>query len=71
MRNEHLRKQSIDLGLSVLCATAKTGQTLSTRAIAEVCDCHRNVIFYAEKSALKKLRIFLSEKGYKQSDLLD
>jgi len=48
--------QGIDLGLSVLCAVAEKGDTLSSNQIAEVCDCSVQVICNITNKALKKLR---------------
>lgn len=53
----------IDLGLSVLCALAKPGQTLSLRDIAEVCDCSKQVIHCMEKAAMEKIRAIGARKG--------
>lgn len=50
------KQNKIDVGISVLCALASPGQTLTYQAIAEVCDCHRNRIMDIEKKALAKLR---------------
>lgn len=46
----------IDIGLSVLCATAKPGQTLSYVAIAEVCGCNQGYIQQVQMNALRKLK---------------
>jgi len=48
--------QNIDLGLSVICAVASPGQTLTSREIAEFCDCSVGNIKYIQAKALKKLR---------------
>jgi len=48
--------QNIDLGLSVICAVASPGQTLTSREIAEFLDCSVGNIKYIQAKALKKLR---------------
>ncbi|CAA0111563.1 Uncharacterised protein [BD1-7 clade bacterium] len=57
------KKIDIDLGLSVLCALADEGETLTLDAIAEVCNCRRNAIWMAERKALAKLRQRLQHLG--------
>jgi len=47
---------NIDLGLSVLCATAKRDETLTTYEIAEICECSQTVISQTLRNAIKKLR---------------
>ena len=46
----------IDLALSVLCATAKRDETLSTYEIASICECQQSYISEISRNALKKLR---------------
>lgn len=53
-------KNDIDVGLAVLCSLMKTGDNLSDRDIAYVCNCSRNAIYIIEKRALRKLRVKLS-----------
>lgn len=50
------RNPDIDLGLSVLCALAEDGQTLTFREMAEVCDCSPQLLHNASVSAIKKLK---------------
>lgn len=56
-----LRKPSIDLGLDVIRAVQQPGQTLSTRAIAEVCGCTNTCIWMIEQRALRKVRRALQQ----------
>lgn len=46
----------MEVGLAVLATLVKPGQSVSHRAIAEVCGCSRGLIFLIEKQALKKVR---------------
>ncbi|MBL1321539.1 MAG: hypothetical protein COA63_010840 [Methylophaga sp.] len=55
---------SIDIGLAVLCCVSDRGQTLSLRAIADVCDCSKTYIDNLEKSALKNLQLAIQSKLY-------
>jgi DNA-directed RNA polymerase specialized sigma24 family protein len=57
----------IDLGLSVLCATAKRDETLTTYEIAEICECSQTLISHTLRGALKKLR---GNAGKKLKDFL-
>lgn len=50
------QKNSIDVGLSVLCAVAGTHETMTRADIAEVCGCSRTRIHQIELRALAKLR---------------
>jgi len=47
---------NIDIGLSVLCAVQRPGETLTHKDIADVCLCNHNSIHQLEQRALKKLR---------------
>ncbi|MCB1733672.1 MAG: hypothetical protein H6981_01380 [Gammaproteobacteria bacterium] len=57
------KHRDIDLGLSVLCAVARPGQTLSCRDIADVCGCSHQAIYYMEKHAREKIRTIGARKG--------
>lgn len=46
----------IDLALSVLCATAAKGESLTTYEIADICDCSQTLISQTLRNALNKLR---------------
>ena len=46
----------IDIGLAALTDNAGREQTLSSKDIAEVCNCTRSYIYELEKKALAKLR---------------
>ena len=47
---------SIDLELSVLCATAARDETLTTYEIADICECNQTLISATLRNALKKLK---------------
>lgn len=47
---------TIDLALSVLCATARRDESLTTYEIADICECSQTLISKTLRSALKKLR---------------
>lgn len=49
-------RQSIDLGLAVLSATLRPGETRNPYEIAEVCECSYTAIQKIERSALNKLK---------------
>ena len=51
-----MNKNPIDLALSVLCATARRDETLTTYEIAEVCECSQTLISKNMRSALEKLK---------------
>ena len=51
-----VNKKTIDLALSVLCATAARDETLTTYEIAEVCGCSQTLISKNLRSALTKLK---------------
>ena len=53
MRNQP-EPTNIELGLSVLCAIAEQGESLTQQEIADVCDCSRATIWTIEKRALRK-----------------
>lgn len=57
------KHRDIDLGLSVLCAIARPGETLSCRDIADVCGCSFQAIYYMEKHAREKIRTIGARKG--------
>ena len=46
----------IDLCMSVLCACAPEGKTLTLDAIADICECSQQKISHIEQCALKKLQ---------------
>lgn len=56
---------TIDLGLAVLCATAKRDETLTTYEIADICECSQTLISHTLRTALKKLR---GHAGHKLKD---
>jgi len=47
---------SIDLELSVLCATAARDETLTTYEIADICGCSQTLISSILRNAIKKLK---------------
>lgn len=48
--------RNIDIGLAVLCALAKPGQTMTQEDIAEVCGCPRSRIDYLQRKAMRNLK---------------
>jgi len=50
-----MKKNSIDVGLAVLCAI-KPGVPMTREAIASACDCSEQRIYEIEQRALRKLR---------------
>jgi transcriptional regulator len=54
----------VDMSLSVLCAVATRGETLTQQEIADVCGCSRANIFNIEKRALLKARTRYENIGY-------
>ena len=69
LRNRHAAnhdrrlKDSIDLGLAVLAAVMRRGDSLTCRDIADVCECSKSLIQQIEKSALRKVRHRLKRLG--------
>lgn len=49
-------KKNVDLGLSVLCAIARPGETVRVSDIADICGCKSQYISNLTMSALKKLK---------------
>lgn len=49
-------KQSIDIGLSVLCQIASPGQTMESKDIADVCNCTPQMINRIERKAKRNFR---------------
>jgi len=61
--NAHSQNPNIDVGLAVLCATASADETLTSKDIADVCECSRNAIWKIEKRALRKAKEIAIARG--------
>ena len=60
----YAKKQSVELGLSVLCVLAKPGETMQQIDIAEICECSKSLIQHIEQSAFKKIRAAMKPDDY-------
>jgi hypothetical protein len=56
------KKDKIDLGLAILSATSRYGQTRTVREIAAYCDVSFQYIQNVERVALAKLRKHISKE---------
>lgn len=50
------KSQRIDLGLAVIAAVRRPGESLTLRDMAEICGCSKSAIWLIERAALNKLR---------------
>jgi DNA-directed RNA polymerase specialized sigma subunit len=50
------KSQRIDLGLAIIAAVRRPGESLTLRDMAEICGCSKSAIWLIERAALKKLR---------------
>jgi DNA-directed RNA polymerase sigma subunit (sigma70/sigma32) len=60
---EEMADGGIDAGLTMLALSAEDGRTYSQEEIAEVCGCSRQLIYYLEQRALRKLRRGFKSRG--------